>query len=292
MTTTELDDRWRRRRDRLVSFRAIGIPTAILRRFFHIDGMRKSMLMAFNLFISVIPLAIFAFALLSRVRNRFSLADVFIRQFRLHGETAAILRNAFPPNDHVLEIASVLVVGSFAISGFDVASAFQRTFAEAWQVERLRGWKGSARGAIWFLLVLAIMWLGQLAQRFPSRHGWWGYAVVTPFVIAGNYLFWLATPPLMLDKRLPRRELRPGAILGTVGSTALWALSLVILPSWFSWYGRGFGGIGIALALLSWIYVISIVWVVIVVISAVMWERSAAVDDVVELSGDRLAPEV
>lgn len=65
------------------------------------------------------------------------------------------------------------------------------------------------------------------------------------------------------DKRLPRRKLRPGAILGAVGSTALWALSLVILPSWFSWYGRGFGGIGIALAPLSWIYVISIVWVAI-----------------------------
>jgi uncharacterized BrkB/YihY/UPF0761 family membrane protein len=292
ITEPARDDRWQHRRDRLIAFRAIGIPTAIVRRFFHIDGMRKSMLMAFNLFISLIPLAIFAFALLSRVRSRFSLADVFIRQFRLHGETAAILRTAFPPNDHVLQIASVVVVGSFAISGFDVASAFQRTFAEAWQVERLRGWKGSARGAVWFLLVLAIMWLGQLAQRYPSHHGWWAFVVVVPPVVLANYLFWLVTPALMLDKHLPREELKPGAILGTIGSTALWALSLVILPSWFSWYGRGFGGIGIALALLSWIYVISIVWVVIVVISAVMWERSATPEEVVVLSGERLAPEV
>jgi len=58
----------------------------------------------------------------------------------------------------------------------------------------------------------------------------------------------------------------------------------VILPGWFSWYGRGFGGVGIALALLSWTYVVSIVWVVIVVISAIMWERSAPIDEVVEVS--------
>ncbi len=67
-------------------------------------------------------------------------------------------------------------------------------------------------------------------------------------------------------------------------STALWILSLAILPGWFSWYGRGFGGVGIALALLSWTYVVSIVWVVTVVIAAVLWERNAPLDDVVDLS--------
>jgi hypothetical protein len=58
----------------------------------------------------------------------------------------------------------------------------------------------------------------------------------------------------------------------------------MILPGWFDWYGRGFGGVGIALALLSWTYVVSIVWVVIVVVSAIMWERSATLDEVIDLS--------
>jgi len=35
---------------------------------------------------------------------------------------------------------------------------------------------------------------------------------------------------------------------------------------------------------LSWTYVVSIVWVVIVVIAAIMWERSAPIDEVVEVS--------
>lgn len=272
------------RRERLVALRAISIPTAIIRRFFQIDGIRKAMLMAFNLFISIIPLVIIAFALFSRLRNRISLSQVFVEQFRLNGETARIVRGAFPSTRNILKVSSFIVVGSFALSGFDVASVFQRTFADAWNVKPFRRWRGPARGLIWFALVFLTFAFSQLLQRLPAKHGLWAYGLSIPLVMAMNYAFWLLTPRLMLDKPLNRRDLRPGAILGMIGSTALWILSLVILPGWFDWYGRGFGGIGIALALISWTYVVSIVWVVIVVIAAVMWERSAPLDEVVEVS--------
>jgi uncharacterized BrkB/YihY/UPF0761 family membrane protein len=277
------------RRERLVAMRAINIPTSIVRRFFRIDGIRKAMLMAFNLFISILPLMIIAFALVSRVRNRISLSQVFIEQFNLKGETAAVVRGAFPPTRNIIKVASVIAIGSFALSGFDVASVFQRTFADAWNVKHYRGWRGPVRGAAWFALVFATFAFGQLLQRVPAKHGAWAYGLSIPLVLVMHYWFWLVTPRLLLDKQLAERDLRPGAILGMIGSSALWALSLVILPGWFSWYGRGFGGVGIALAMLSWTYVVSIVWVVIVVISAVMWERSAPVDAVMQVSdSDRL----
>ncbi len=272
------------RRERLIALRAISIPTAIIRRFFQIDGIRMAMLMAFNLFISIIPLTILAFAFVSRLRNRISLSQVFIEQFQLDGETARVVLGAFPKTSNVLKIASAIAVASFAISGFDVASVFQRTFADAWNVKRVRGWRGPARGAVWFVLVFATFAFSQLLQRGPTKHGTELYFVVVPIVAIMNYWFWRVTPVLLLDKKLNARDLRPGAILGMIGSTALWWLSLVILPGWFSWYGRGFGGVGIALAMLSWTYIVSIVWVVIVVISAVMWERSAKLDEVIELS--------
>ena len=277
------------RRERLIAIRAISIPASIIRRFFQIDGIRKAMLMAFNLFISILPLMIITFALVSRVRNRISLSQVFIEQFNLRGETAAVVRGAFPPTRNIIKVASVIAVGSFALSGFDVASVFQRTFADAWNVKHYRGWRGPVRGAVWFVLVFATFAFGQLLQRVPAKHGAWAYALSIPIVLVMHYWFWLLTPRLLLDKPLAQRDLRPGAILGMIGSTGLWALSLVILPGWFSWYGRGFGGVGIALAMLSWTYVVSIVWVVIVVISAVMWERSAPIDSVIQVSdADRL----
>ena len=278
------DDRWQQRRDRLIALRAINIPTSIIRRFFQIEGLRKAMLMTFNLFISVIPLMIFAFAFVSKVRDSISLSQVIIEQFHLKGETARVMLEAFPRTGNILKVASVIAVGSFALGGFDVASVFQHTFSDAWNTKPLKSWRGPLRGAIWFAAVFATFVFGLLLQRIPAKRGDVFYFVCVPIVMVMNYWFWKITPRLLLDKRLMSRDLRPGAILGMIGSTILWALSLVILPGWFDWYGRGFGGIGIALAMLSWTYVVSIVWVVIVVISAIMWERSAPIDEVTDLA--------
>ncbi|HRE00688.1 MAG TPA: hypothetical protein PLV68_05280 [Ilumatobacteraceae bacterium] len=272
------------RRERLIAMRAIDIPTSIIRRFFQIDGMRMAMLMAFNLFISIVPLAVIMFAFVSKVRSNLSISQVMIELFHLKGETARIVATAFPQTPNVLRMASVIAIVSFAISGFDVASAFQRTFADAWNSERPRGWRGPARGGAWFLLVFATFAFGQLLQRGPARYGLVAYAITIPLIAFMNYWFWQLTPRLLLSKPLDNNDLRLGAVLGMIGSTALWWLSMLILPGWFSWYGRGFGGIGIALAILSWTYVVSVVWVVIVVVSAVMWQRSATIDEVEEMA--------
>ena len=103
-----------------------------------------------------------------------------------------------------------------------------------------------------------------------------------PVILVMNYLCWLITPRLLLDKELDPPDLRPGAIMGMIASTVLWRLSAVVLPGWFDWYARGFGGVGVALAMLSWTYVVAIVWVVIVVASSAYWERTATVEEVLE----------
>lgn len=274
---------WRARRDRIIANRAISVPTLTVKRFFAINGIRKAMLLAFNLFICVIPLVIIAFGLFSNLRRNISLGQVFVEQFHLHGEAERIARRTFPENRSILKVASFIVVGSFAISGFDVASIFEKTFAEAWKVKAYGGIRGALRGAVWFVMVFASFGFSQVLQRIPSRHGAIGYLVTIPIVLLMNYVFWLITPRLLLDKELDWSDLRPGALMGTIATTLLWGLSMIILPSWFDWYGRGFGSIGIALAILAWTYVVSIVWVVIVTAAAAWWERTATVEEVIEL---------
>lgn len=270
-------------RERVLANRAVSVPALTVRRFFAIDGLRKAMLLAFNLYVALIPLTIIAFAALSSMRRNIDLGDLMVNTFRVRGETAEVMRNTFASNPSILRVASFIAVVSFAISGFDVAAAFQRTFAEAWDVTPLRGWRGPARGALWFLLVFATFGITQVLQRLSGRHGWWVLVFVVPMVGAMNYLFWLITPRFMLDKHLDWADLRPGAVIGTIGSTGLWLVSLLVLPGWFDWYGRGFGAIGIALALLSWTYVVAIVWVVVVVAFSAYWEHTATVDEVLDL---------
>lgn len=278
--------RWRARAERIVANRAISIPTLTVRRFFEIDGIRKANLLAFNLFICVLPLTIMAFGVISSQRRRIALGQVMVEQFHLHGQAASVMRDAFPPNEGILRVASVIVVLSFAISGFDVGSIFEKTFAEAWSVKAYGGWRGPLRGGFWFVLVFLSFGISQFLLRIPTHRGAWLFAFAVPLILAMNYLFWLVTPRLLLDKELDPPDLRPGAVMGMIASTALWGLSAVILPGWFDWYGRGFGGVGIALAMLSWTYVVSIVWVVIVVASSAYWERTATVDEVLEATDD------
>ena len=269
------------------------MPTLTVQRFFEIEGIRKAMLLAFNLFICLVPLLIITFGLLSNIRRNISLGQVFVEQFHLRGEAARVVRQTFPENRSIVRVASFIVVASFAISGFDVASIFERTFAEAWQVTAYGGVRGALRGAAWFVTVFATFGLSQALQRFPSKHGAIGYLVTVPVVLLMNFLFWLITPRLLLDKELDWDDLKPGAVMGMIASTVLWGMSLAILPGWFDWYGRGFGSIGIALAMLAWTYVVAVVWVVIVTASAAYWERTATVEEVLELElGDTGTDEV
>lgn len=274
--------RWSERAQNILANRAISVPTLTVRRFFAISGIRKANLLAFNLFICVVPLTILLFAAIAPTRRHLDLGQVMVEQFRLHGVTADVMRDAFPPNSGILRVASVIVVVSFAVSGFDVGSIFERTFAEAWGVAPYGGWRGALRGGFWFVLVFGTFGLSQFLQGIPARHGRPLYLAVIPVILVMNYLFWLITPRLLLDKELDPPDLRPGAIMGMIASTVLWRLSAVVLPGWFDWYARGFGGVGVALAMLSWTYVVAIVWVVIVVASSAYWERTATVEEVLE----------
>lgn len=289
MTSDEASTGWRAHRDRVLANRAISIPTLTVRRFFEIDGLRKANLLAFNLFICVVPLTIMLAAAVASVRTNISLGQIMVEQFHLRGPSEQTVRELFPPSQAIVRVTSIIVVASFAIGGFDVASIFERTVAEAWGVKRLGGWRGPVRGAAWFVLVFASFGLSQLLLAIPARHGRPFYLAVVPVILLMNFLFWLVTPRLLLDKDLDWADLRPGAVMGMIASTILWRLSVVILRSWFDWYGRGFGGFGIALAMLTWTYVIAISWVAIVVAASAYWERTATVDEVLEATDANVA---
>ncbi|HOT81169.1 MAG TPA: hypothetical protein PKY13_14335 [Microthrixaceae bacterium] len=279
--------RWRERAQHILANRAISVPTLTVRRFFAISGIRQANLLAFNLFICVVPLTILLFAAIAPTRRHLDLGQVMVEQFHLHGVAADTMRDAFPPNSGILGVASFIVVVTFAVSGFDVGSIFERTFAEAWGVAPYGGWRGALRGGFWFVLVFGTFGLSQFLQGIPARHGRPLYLAVIPVILVMNYLFWLITPRLLLDKDLDPPDLRPGAIMGMIASTVLWRLSAEVLPGWFDWYARGFGGVGVALAMLSWTYVVAIVWVVIVVASSAYWERTATVEEVLEATEPR-----
>ena len=270
---------WRAKRDHIMANRALGVPVLTVRRFFAISGTRKASQIAFNLFICVIPVAIMGFALFSIGKRNISLSQVMIEQFRLKGRTADIIRSTFSSNRSIIKVASFITIASFAITGFDVAAATQNTFSEAWETQPIKGWRGALRGAIWFLLVFGQFGLTQMLQYRVGHSGTRLLIGAIPLCFVSSYGLWLVTPRLMLGREFESSALRPGAILGAIVSTAIWLIGRTILPGWFDWYGRGFGPIGIGLALLSWTYVTAISWVVIIVGTWAYWTKTTIVEE-------------
>jgi uncharacterized BrkB/YihY/UPF0761 family membrane protein len=85
---------------------------------------------------------------------------------------------------------------------------------------------------------------------------------------------------LVLDLPLEWRDLVPGAVICTLAAVAVDAAPAYLLRSWLSVYGQGYGGFGIALALLSFVGISAGFWVWIAVVSGVYWEHKAGGDAV------------
>ena len=276
-------DALRARREKILASRSIGIPIAIVRRFFQVNGLRKSMLIAFNLFICGLPLLMIVFSFISSHRKNLRLGEIAVDTFDLHGVTATTMKNLFATNSSVLSIASLIVIVTLLVSGFDIADAVESTYGEAFQTSKIRGISGQLRGFAWFALAFAHFGLSQFLLRNISVVGVASWALAVPVYAWISWYFWLLTPRLMLDRKLDREDLVPGAWMGAVTSTVLWIVSVFILRSWFDWYGRGFGGIGIALAMISWCQIVAIVWVATICGAGVWWERTAEVEEVIVL---------
>ena len=270
------------RTQRIMTNRELSFVRAVVKRFFEIGGTRQAMLVAFNMFIGFFPLVIFGLAAYARHHPGLSVGQRIVRIVGLDGEAATIVGSAFPSNDRVLLGASLISVLSCALSGLDVAGGVSEAFSRAWNVPSRKGWTSPIRGIGWFGLVMAQFSLILVVTRSSGRSAARQHIVGIPLLLLAVYCFWLMTPRLLLNKPLHRRDLRAGALVGVAGTAFLGLFTQFVLPGWFNSYAEGFGGV--ALAVTSFLYVVGIVWILIVVIGAVIWERNAPLDDVVEFA--------
>ena len=81
-------DALRSQREKILASRSIGIPIAIVRRFFQVNGLRKAMLIAFNLFVCGLPLLMIVFSFISSRRKNLRLGKIAVDTFDLHGVAA------------------------------------------------------------------------------------------------------------------------------------------------------------------------------------------------------------
>ena len=155
-------------------------------------------------------------------------------------------------------------------------------FAKAWRREQFGRGQRLLRGATWFVLYLTMIGLRERIA-FGAEHTGAMRALLFVVALAPVWIFWSLTPVLLV--RDGGRGLRYLALAGLAGvvidGTIIPLAARILFPPLLSGW-NGFGPIGVAMALMTWCGVIGIGWVVTACVAAVLWERTAPSDTVIE----------
>jgi membrane protein len=182
-----------------------------------------------------------------------STAEDLIERFGLHGDAATTVKEAFAATgSHTTTSAISAFV--LVVSVLSFTRRLQRLYEETWEFEP-RGLRGTGWGLVWIAFFALYASLHPAVDQFvPSRLG-------LILSLAGVFLLGLITPYLLLGRRLPWRRLVFQAGLTAAGMTALAVWSAIYMPRAIESSASAYGAIGVAFALLTWLWGVGIVLV-------------------------------
>jgi membrane protein len=238
---------------RRLGMEAVELSRDAMRRFFTLQGIDRGAALGAQAFSALIPLLIVYSAFVTRAEGR-GFADRLVKVFHLKGSAATSLRTAFAPPQAVESSINVLGGALLVVSALSFTRALQRLYQLSWDQPPL-GVRATKWGLIWLGLIIVV---GSI--RPLLLHGIHGVPSLT-VSLAINTLIWLATPYVLLGRRVGWRRLLPSAILTAVGMTALSVSSAIWMPRTVATSAARFGVIGVAFALLSWLVAAGVVLV-------------------------------
>ena len=243
----------------------IDFAERCLERFVSMDGFDRAMALAAQAFTALFPLLIVVAAAAESGQGK-SLGDQLIDRFGLDGAAADSVRRAFPSTGAITDSVTALSALILVISALSFARGLQRLYERAWLLER-RGVRDTPWSLLWLLVVSVY------AVAHVLLHGHIGQTQGLLSSIAGGIVIWTVTPYIIIARRLPWQLLFPQAVLTALGLTILRAGSAIYMPHAITSAAEQFGTIGLAFALVSWLFAVAVVLTVTAAIGAVAMER-------------------
>lgn len=255
---------------------------AIVERFREIDGPTLGILVSVLLFTTVIPLMILGFCYFDGFAENVSPGTIWIRELGLRHPTSDRVRIAFGDSAGLKTNWTFIGVVGFLVWGIPMATTVAGIFAKAWRRAPLNLFARVARGSTWFVLYLAMI-ASRERIAFGGDHTGLTRALLFTVALIPVWIFWSLTPVLLV--RNGWRGLAYVTLAGLAGvlidGVAIPLSGRVVFPSLLDGWA-GFGPIGVAMALLTWCGVIGVGWVLTACVGAVLWERNAPSQTVVE----------
>lgn len=226
---------------------AIALTRACLDRLVEIQFVDRSIALGSLAFTALVPLLVIASAFLPGTDG---LASELISRFRLHGSTAALVREVFAQPDAVRQ--SISWLGALLLVGASLSftRGLQRVYERSWRLEA-RGLAGTKAGLTWIAGI--VVWTTIFSAARDWLLGFTGPVASLIILLAGDAVLWLWSPWILLAGRVDWRRLVPSALLTAVAMTAISIGSVIYMPAAIGRAATHYGSIGIAIALVSWL---------------------------------------
>ncbi len=222
-----------------------GPLMAWLERLAAIQAVDRGVALGALAFSSLFPLLI-VYSAVVPVTDAHDFAAAIVKRLGLSGAAAQSMREVFAPSPTVAHSVTAIGFVLVVFSALSLARALQRMYELSYELPAA-GIRGTPWHLLWIAMIPAYLTVRPLVSGIAG--GWWH--VVGSLLV--GVVAWLATPYVLLGRRLQWQELLPGAALAALGMTALMAFSVVYLPHSLGASAKQFGTIGVAFALLSWL---------------------------------------
>ena len=236
---------------------------------------------AFRLFLWLVPFALVAVTIAGWVAADTDLStDDLARRFGIVGVAAQYVNDASKESTSALVVILVIALYALLLASRSAVRAIRLAHLLAWRMRIVR-FHGSTVAALWFAggaagLAAAAGVINTVRARNP------GPGVLLWLVLMVIYgVVWLAASrALPHPSDVPMRALVPGAVVFALGTEVLHVLTVVWYANRLEHRSELYGGLGAAVVLLAWLYLLGRLAITSAVVNASLWRRShPAADD-------------
>ncbi len=230
-----------------------------------------------SVFVAIFPLLLVAIAVIGFLAaGDDTVATRLVDDLGLTGTAAETFQNAIQRASDSRQAASVVGLLGLAWSGSGVAVALQQGVRAPWQ-ERSEGIKDRLLGIAWLVVAgigfAAAIALSSVLNFLPDEVPKLlvGLGVVALGVAAEIGLFWWMFWGLG-TRRVPARDLLPGAIVAGIGFEVLKLVGTIYVPQLVAKSSSLYGPLGVVFAILAWLAIFAKLIVYASTVNAVRFE--------------------
>ena len=235
---------------------------------------------AFRLFLWLVPFALAAVTVAGWVAADADLSpgDLAAR-FGIVGVAARYVTDASQQSTTTLVFVLVISLYALLVASRSSIRAIRLAHLIAWRMPIVR-FRGSIAAGLWFAGgATGLVVVAGVINTVRARHPGPGIALFLLLMILYGGLWLAASWKLPHPADVPLRALVPGAILFAIGTEVLHVLTVVWYANKLAHSSDLYGGLGAAVVLLAWLYLLGRLTISSAIVNASLWSRSHPVPD-------------